>query len=99
MDEYITTEAERAYRKRYYEKNRARILESRKRRYADNKENELQRSKQYSMTHDRSEYFRQRYLRKKAENARETHLTLIVEPKLVSVNKVEGEQNARVISA
>ena len=43
--EYITTEAERAYRKKYYEKNRARILESRKRRYADNKENELQRSK------------------------------------------------------
>lgn len=64
---YITTEAERAYRKRYYQKNRERIKEKARRYYEEHKEQVQEAQKQYAMTHDRSEYFRQRYLRKKAE--------------------------------
>lgn len=65
--EYITTEAERAYRKRYYQNNREMIKERNKRYSEEHKESIRVYQKRYSMTHDRSEYFRQRYLRKKAE--------------------------------
>lgn len=65
--EYITTEAERAYRKRYYQKNRVMINERQKRYREEHRESVSAYQKKYSMTHDRSEYFRQRYLRKKAE--------------------------------
>ena len=65
--EYITTEAERAYRKRYYQKNRDMINERQKRYREEHRERIRAYQKQYSMTHDRSEYFRQRWLRKKAE--------------------------------
>ena len=65
--EYITTEAERAYKKRYYQKNRDMINERQKRYREEHREEIRAYQKRYSMTHDRSEYFRQRYLRKKAE--------------------------------
>ena len=65
--EYITTEAERAYKKRYYQKNREMIKERQKRYREEHKESIRAYNKRYSMTHDRSEYSRQRYLRKKAE--------------------------------
>lgn len=62
---YITTEAERAYRKRYYQKNRERIKEKARRYHEEHKEQVQEAQKQYAMTHDRSEYFRQYYLRNK----------------------------------
>lgn len=65
--EYITTEAERAYRKSYNQKNRDMINERQKRYREEHRESVSAYQKKYSMTHDRSEYFRQRYLRKKAE--------------------------------
>lgn len=65
--EYITTEAERTYRKRYNQKNRDMINERQKRYREEHRESVSAYQKMYSMTHDRSEYFRQRYLRKKAE--------------------------------
>ena len=65
--EYITTEAERAYKKRYYQKNRDMINERQKRYREEHREEIRAYQKRYSMTHDRSEYFRQRHLRKKAE--------------------------------
>ena len=69
--EYITTEAERAYRKRYNQKNRDMINERQKRYREEHRESVSAYQKKYSMTHDRSEYFRQRYLRKKAEKVRQ----------------------------
>lgn len=65
--EYVTTESERAYRRRYNQKNREMINERQKRYYEEHKESIRAYQKRYSLTHDRSEYFRQRYLRKKAE--------------------------------
>lgn len=63
---YLTSEAERKYRKSYYERNRERILQKRKERYVANLEREREKNKQYSMTHDRNEYFREYHKRKKA---------------------------------
>lgn len=65
MKEYLTTEAERLYKKRYYQKNRERLLEYRKKYYEENREQEKARQKRYSMTHDRSEYDRERYRARK----------------------------------
>lgn len=65
---YLTSEAERKYRKKYYEKNRELILLRSRERYAKDPESKREQNKRYSMTHDRSEYFRQ-YYRKKKEGA------------------------------
>lgn len=55
---YVTTEAERRYRREYYRRNRERIKE-RSRQYREtHKEQIAAYNKRYSMTHDRSEYFR-----------------------------------------
>lgn len=63
--EYLTSEAERRYRKSYYEQNRESILQKSREKYAKNPDRYREKNKRYSMTHDRSEYFRQRYRRKK----------------------------------
>lgn len=63
--EYLTSEAERRYRKSYYEKNRESILQKRREQYAANPEKFREKNKRYDMTHDRSEYYRQYYRRKK----------------------------------
>ncbi len=68
MKEYLTSEAERAYRKRYYQQHRNEILRKRREKYLEHREAELARNKCYRMTHDRSEYFRQYRIRKKEEN-------------------------------
>lgn len=90
--EYITTEAERAYRKRYYQKNREIINEKQKRYRDEHKESIRAYQKQYSMTHDRSEYFRQRWLRKKAEKISQTHSELILGAQMIIADKVEGDK-------
>ena len=90
--EYITTEAERAYKKRYNQKNRDMINERQKRYREEHKESIRAYNKQYSMTHDRSEYFRQRYLRKKAGNVSQTHSELFLGTKMIPADKVEGEK-------
>lgn len=64
--DYLTTEAERRYRKAYYERNKESILAKKKIRDAQNKEKNREACKKYDMTHDRSEYFR-RYRQRKAE--------------------------------
>lgn len=66
--EYLTSEAERKYRKAYYERNRESILRKSREKYAQNPDKYRERSRQYSMTHDRSGYYRQ-YHRKKKEGA------------------------------
>lgn len=64
---YVTTEAERRWRKENYQRNRERILK-RQKQYDDNhKEQRSAYNKRYSMTHDRSEYFRERWKKKKEE--------------------------------
>jgi hypothetical protein len=65
---YLTSEAERRYRKSYYERNRESILQKIRERYAQDPERKRDKNKQYSMTHDRSEYFRQYYRSKKEGN-------------------------------
>ena len=65
-DIYLTSEAERRYRKAYYERNRERILQKRKERYAADPDKYREKNKRYSMTHDRSEYFREYHRKKKA---------------------------------
>ncbi len=66
--EYLTSEAERRYRKAYYEKNRESILQKRRERYAKDPNRYREENKRYSMTHDRTEYYRQ-YHRQKKEGA------------------------------
>lgn len=72
--EYVTTEAERRYQKKHYRENRDKKLENARRYRETHKESIREYQKHYSMTHDRSEYFRQRYLSKKAEK-REREIT------------------------
>lgn len=90
--EYITTESERAYRRRYNQKNREMINERQRRYREEHKESVRAYQKQYSMTHDRSEYFRQRYLRKKAGNMSQTRPELFLGAKMMPVDKVEGKE-------
>lgn len=66
--EYLTSEAERRYRKSYYERNRERILQKKREQYAENPNPYREKNKRYSMTHDRSEYYR-RYYRQRKEGA------------------------------
>jgi hypothetical protein len=63
--EYVTSEAERRYRKAYYERNKERILQRRREKYHADPDKYRDENKQYRLTHDRSEYFRQYYRRKK----------------------------------
>ena len=76
--EYLTTEAERRYQKKNYQRNRDKKLEYARQYREENKESIREYQERYSMTHDRSDYYRQyyaknkevyhqRYLRKKAE--------------------------------
>lgn len=69
--EYLTSEAERAYRKKYYAKNRERCLANSREYHARNREADNARSREYALTHDRSEYFRRRYQEKKAREKNE----------------------------
>ena len=62
---YLTTEAERKYHKRYYKINREKLLDYAKRYREEHREQVQEAQKKYSMTHDRSEYHRQYYLRNK----------------------------------
>jgi len=66
---YLTSEAERKYRKKYYERNKEKLLAAHKERYKQNREELLAYNKQYNMTHDRSEYFKEYYRRKKERSA------------------------------
>lgn len=65
MKEYLTTESERAYKKRDYVKKREQKLLYRKKYYEEHREQERARQKLYDMTHDKSEYFRERYKARK----------------------------------
>lgn len=64
-EEYSTSEAERSYRKKYYQQNREKILARQKAYDAEHKEQKLAYQKQYTMTHDRSEYFKEYYRKRK----------------------------------
>ena len=64
--EYLTTEAERRYRKAYYERNKEDILRKKKIRDDRNRERNRANCKKYDMTHDRSEYFK-RYRQRNAQ--------------------------------
>lgn len=77
--EYLTTESQRLYKKRYYQKNRERLLEYRKKYYADHMEQEKARQKRYSMTHDRSEYDRERYKARKEKEKSERDICVLSE--------------------
>lgn len=68
---YLTTEAERRYRKAYYERNKARILQKKKERYHADAERARADNKRHRANSDRSEYFRKRYLEKKAREQSE----------------------------
>ena len=63
--ERISTDAELAYRKKYYLAHREEILEKKKKRYLQDPQKYRDQCKEYGMTHDRSEYFRKRYLKRK----------------------------------
>lgn len=65
MREYVTTEAERAYRKRYYAKNRDKIVERQRQYNEANREKINDKSREYAFKHDRSEYFREYYRKRK----------------------------------
>lgn len=65
MKEYLTSEAERAYRKKYYREHREEILEKSKKYREAHKEESAVYGKRYRMTHDLSEYYHQYYLRNK----------------------------------
>ena len=67
MDEYLTSEAERRYRKKYYEKNRERLLKKAKEYREANKESIREYQKWSSKTHNRNEYHRQWQQKKRAE--------------------------------
>ena len=62
---YLTSEAERRYRKAYYERNKAHILQKKKERYHADLERARADNRRHNLNCDRSEYFRQRYLAKK----------------------------------
>ena len=64
MEAYLTPESKRRYQKRYYEKNKERILTNQKQYREEHREQIAAYQKRYSMTHDRSEYQR-RYWRRK----------------------------------
>lgn len=66
---YLTSEAERRYRKAYYERNRERILQKSKERYYDDPDKYREKNKRYDITHDRTEYFQQYYKRRREERA------------------------------
>lgn len=71
-EEYLTSEAERRYRKRYYEEHREEILRKRQEKYRENREHILEYQKRYSMTHDRSAYFRRYRAQKQKGEKNET---------------------------
>mgnify|MGYP003298293830 CR=1 FL=1 len=62
---YMTSEAERKYRKKYYEQHREEILRKKKEKYNADPEKNREKVLLYARTHDRSEYFREYYRRKK----------------------------------
>lgn len=62
-----TTEAERRYRRKYYLQNREKLKERNRQYRKTHKEQIAAYQKQYSMMHDRSEYFRERWKKKKQE--------------------------------
>ena len=64
--EYLTTEAERRYKKKYYQQHREVILQRKREEYAENREKYREKNKSYAMTHDRSQYFKELH-RKKVE--------------------------------
>lgn len=72
---YLTTEAERRYRKNYYLRNRERIKERNRQYRETHKEQISAYQKQYSMTYDRSEYFRERWKRVKKQASTEVKLS------------------------
>lgn len=69
MKTYLTSEAERRYRKRYYKKNREKILADQKQYREEHREQIAVYQKRYRMTHDRSEYQRQQYIKRKLAKA------------------------------
>ncbi len=78
MKEYVTTEAERAYHRRYYQKNREKLLAYAKKYREEHLEERSEYLHKWGLTHDRSEYsrkyyqehkeeYRQRYLKRKGK--------------------------------
>lgn len=68
--EYITSETERAYRKRRYQDNKAQLKEKTKEYREKNRERVLAYQKKYTMTHDRSEYFKERHKKRMEETGK-----------------------------
>lgn len=66
--EYLTSEAERRYRKKYYQEHREVCLERMRKYREQNREKIAAYNKHYSMTHDRSEYDRKRWEARKNES-------------------------------
>lgn len=63
--EYITSESERKYRKKYYDLNREKICAAMREKYNQDPEKKREYNRQYAATHDRSQYFSERNLKKK----------------------------------
>lgn len=69
--EYITSEAEREYRKKYYQLNKEKAKAYAKKNYQRNRAKRLEQMKRYNMTHDRSEYYREYYAKKNNSKEKE----------------------------
>ena len=69
MEAYLTPESKRRYQKRYYEKNKERILANQKLYREEHREQIADYQKRYRMTHDRTEYQRQQYIKRKIAKA------------------------------
>lgn len=65
MKEYLTSESTRRYRKKWYQKNKEKCKERRREYYREHREECLASNKKWSMKHDRSEYFKEYYKRRK----------------------------------
>lgn len=65
---YISPESERRYRAKYYQAHREECLERVRKYRRENPDKVAAQNKRYSMTHDRSEYYRRRWEARKNEN-------------------------------
>lgn len=65
MKEYLTSESSRRYQKKWYQKHKEEFKARQREYYKEHREECLARYKKWSMTHDRSEYQREYYKRRK----------------------------------
>lgn len=71
-DFYISTEKEREYKRKYYERNREKVKQRNKEYREKNAEKIRDYQKRYGMTHDRTEYYRQYNLKRKQRKIAES---------------------------